>query len=79
MNVADIMTRNPVTIRPTNTVRDALEAMEEVGCHHLPVLSKDKHLIGMVTARDCRLALSLPDIVREYWHENILARQILVR
>jgi acetoin utilization protein AcuB len=79
MNVSDIMTRNPVTINSTSTVRDALEAMENVGCHHLPVINSDKHLVGMITARDCRLALSLPDIVREYWQENILAHQLPVR
>ena len=78
MNVSDIMTRNPVTIRSTNTVREALEAMEQVGCHHLPVLSSENHLVGMITARDCRLALSLPDVVREYWQDDELAVQLPV-
>jgi len=62
MFVSDIMTCHPVTIRSTSTVREALEAMERVGCHHLPVLSDSKHLVGVITARDCRLALSLPDV-----------------
>ncbi|MEO8608412.1 MAG: CBS domain-containing protein [Chloroflexota bacterium] len=79
MNVLEIMTRNPATIRPSNTVREALEVMEELGCHHLPVLSTDEHLIGIVTARDCRLALSLPDVVREYWQEDELAARLPVR
>ena len=73
------MTRNPVTISSTSTVRDALEAMERVGCHHLPVLNSDKHLVGVITARDCRLALSLPDVVRDYWQEDALAPQLPVR
>jgi acetoin utilization protein AcuB len=79
MNVSDMMTRNPVVIRSTNTVREALETMEQAGCHHLPVLSAEKHLVGIITARDCRLALSLPDIVREYWQEDELATRLLVR
>lgn len=53
--------------------------MEEVGCHHLPVLSAQNHLVGMVTARDCRLALRLPDVVREYWQEDELAPILPVR
>jgi acetoin utilization protein AcuB len=79
MNVSDIMTRNPVTIRPESSLREALEAMERIGCHHLPVLSADNHLIGIITARDCRLALSLPDVVREYWQEDELAARLAVR
>lgn len=78
MLVSDIMTRQPVTIRSTAPVREALEAMERVGCHHLPVLSASNHLIGVITARDCRLALSLPDVVREYWQEDELAHVLPV-
>ncbi len=79
MKVSDIMTQNPVTIRPDNTLREACEAMERIGCHQLPVLSAEGHLIGIITARDCRLALRLPDIVREYWQEEDLANHLLVR
>lgn len=78
MIVSDIMTRKPVTIRSSSTLREALETMERVGCHHLPVLSADKHLVGIITARDCRLALSLPDVVREYWQEDELAHKLSV-
>ncbi len=38
MNVSDIMTTNPVTISKRSTLFDALEAMAQVGCHHLPVI-----------------------------------------
>lgn len=79
MHVADIMTHNPVTIRPDNTLREACEVMERNGCHHLPVLSAEEHLIGIITARDCRLALRLPDIVQEYWQDEDLANHLLVR
>ncbi|MFN8376086.1 MAG: CBS domain-containing protein [Anaerolineae bacterium] len=79
MNVSDIMTQNPVTIRPTNTLRDALEIMDQMSCHHLPVLSSQNHLVGIITARDCRLALRLPDVVREYWQNDESAARLLVR
>lgn len=78
MKVTDIMTHNPVTIRPDNTLREALEAMEQNDCHHLPVLSGEGHLVGIITARDCRLALRLPDIVQEYWRDEDLANRLLV-
>lgn len=79
MNVSDVMTNNPVTISPDATLRNALEAMEQAGCHHLPVISADKHLTGIITAHDCRLALRLPDILREYWQDDMLAHRLPVR
>jgi acetoin utilization protein AcuB len=78
MKVADIMTRNLVSIRPDNSLREAIEMMEQSECHHLPVLSAEKHLVGIITARDCRLALRLPDIIPEYWRDEDLADQLLV-
>ena len=79
MFVSEIMTRNPVTISASSSLREALETMDRVGCHHLPVLSAEKHVIGIITARDCRLALRLPDIVREYWQDDELALRLPVR
>ncbi|MFW5690851.1 MAG: CBS domain-containing protein, partial [Chloroflexota bacterium] len=67
MNVIDIMTRSPVTIRPDAMLGEALEIMDQVGCRHLPVLSAEKHLVGIVSDRDCRLALNSPNIMRERW------------
>lgn len=58
MNVTDIMTLNPVTITPDKTVSHALQKMQEIECHHLPVISKNKHLIGIISDYDCHIALS---------------------
>lgn len=79
MHISDIMTRNPVTIPSSSTLREALETMDRVGCHHLPVMNMEDHVVGIITARDCRLALSLPDIVREYWQDDELAPLLLVK
>lgn len=75
VNVADIMTRKPITIRNTATLRDALELMEYHHCRHLPVVSGDNHLIGIVSDRDCRLALNSPHILRERgWDEDVISQ-----
>lgn len=79
LNVSDIMTHKPSTIRLQNTLRDALEMMDKVGCHHLPVLNADAHLIGIVSDRDCRTALNSPHILRERWQDEELARRLEVR
>ncbi len=60
MNVAAIMTRKPVTIRNSATLRQALDKMREANCRHLPVVSGENHLIGIISDRDCRVALNSP-------------------
>ncbi len=57
MNVYDVMTRNPVVIRADTSIAAALHKMSEMECHHLPVLSAEKHLIGILSFGDCQLAL----------------------
>jgi len=77
--VSDIMTAKPVTIQQNESLRRALEKMERVGCHHLPVLGYDGHLIGIISERDCRVALNSPQVMRKYWQDEELPDKILVR
>jgi len=79
MNVADIMTENPVTVDQNETLRKALELMEQVGCHHLPVTGYDDHLVGILSDRDCRTALNSPYILREKWQDDDLVNRLQVR
>lgn len=57
MSVSDIMTSKPVTTTQNNTLYEALDLMESVPCHHLPVIGHEGHLIGVISARDCTRAL----------------------
>ncbi|MBE0689702.1 MAG: CBS domain-containing protein [Anaerolineae bacterium] len=79
LRVADIMTRNPVTVQPGQTLRAALETMDTHDCHHLPVISPSGHLVGVVTARECRLALRIPELVRDDWHHLETIDKLTVR
>lgn len=79
MNVADIMTAKPTTIHRDASLREALELMERIGCHHLPVLGNDGHLIGVISDRDCRTAINSPYILREQWQDTELVNQLRVR
>jgi acetoin utilization protein AcuB len=78
MNVSDIMTARPVSVQPQSTLRQALELMQKVGCHHLPVLSAERHLVGILSDRDCRTALNSPYMLREGWQDENLVDQLLV-
>ena len=83
MNVSDIMTERPAKVRLHSTVREVLDLMEQIGCHHVPVLSTENHLIGIISDRDCRLAMNSPYIMRERWQDeelvnNLTARMIMI-
>jgi acetoin utilization protein AcuB len=79
MYVADVMTANPITINQDDTLHNALEIMDRVGCRHLPVLGSDRHLVGILSDRDCRTALNSPYILREQWQDDDLANHLPVR
>ncbi len=79
MNVSDIMTVKPATVRMHSTLRDVLEVMERVGCHHMPVLNSENHLIGIISDRDCRTAMNSPYIMRERWQDEELINHIQAR
>jgi len=79
MYVAEIMTEKPVTIRSKSTLRQALELMETHTCRHLPVVSVDGHLVGIVSDRDCRLALNSPTVLRERWQDEEVTHQTAMR
>jgi acetoin utilization protein AcuB len=78
MNVSDIMTPKPAIVHLRDTLHDALEMMDRIGCHHLPVMSNDHHLIGIVSDRDCRSALNSPYIMRETWQDDELTHRLQV-
>lgn len=79
MNVADIMTAKPVTIRSDGTLHDVLALMETHHCRHIPVVNDDGQLLGIVSDRDCRLALNSPYLVREGWQDDVLANRLKAR
>ena len=76
MRVSNIMTTNPTSIDQNCTLHTAMETMDQLGCHHLPVVSVDHHLIGILSAHDCRRALQIWD---EQWRDSKLAHRLLVR
>jgi acetoin utilization protein AcuB len=71
MNVRDIMTPRPEVIFSSSRVADAIHKMRHIGCHHLPVLSAGKHLIGVISFTDCQRALG--DHLRGELSPDVLA------
>ena len=57
MKVVDVMTREPLTVTPSETVGQAEELMTENRIRQLPVV-KGRELIGIITDRDIRSFLA---------------------
>jgi CBS domain-containing protein len=49
--VSEVMTRNPVVIHATVTVKEALSVITEKRCRHLPVVD-DAGLLGLISIGD---------------------------
>ena len=52
VRLAEVMTRNPDTLRPEDSAHDALQRMSKHRYRHLPVVDDSGRVIGMVSIRD---------------------------
>jgi CBS domain-containing protein len=50
--VAEAMTKDPVTIGPDTALRDAAEIMFQKWFRHLPVVTSDGKVVGIISLRD---------------------------
>lgn len=57
VTVARAMTRDPLTLRPGDTLADAIEHFLHHRFSALPVVDEDEHLVGMLTTKDLLLVL----------------------
>jgi acetoin utilization protein AcuB len=70
MKVVDVMSRNPLTVSPSDSVGEAEALMVENGYRQLPVIKKSQ-LVGIVTDRDIRSFLS--DSMMSDWNAREVA------
>jgi acetoin utilization protein AcuB len=54
--VRDVMTTDPVTVSPDDTLADAIELLRRHHIHGLPVV-EDRKVLGIITDRDLRTML----------------------
>ncbi len=52
LTVAEIMTREPYTLSPDDNLATARQMLAEHHIRHIPIISNDGNLIGMVSQRD---------------------------
>lgn len=82
-----IMTRDPKTLRPEQSLLEAMRFLRDHGVRHIPVVDADGALVGVVTDRDVKRATpsALLGEQRQVWDElvngtpvsKIMTRQVI--
>lgn len=52
MLIEEIMTKDVVTLTPSNTIEDAVRVMREHKIRHLPIITNNNEVVGIFTDRD---------------------------
>lgn len=52
MILSEIMTLHPLTLGPTNSVKQAMDLMQQEHIRHIPIVDEYQHLLGLVTLTD---------------------------
>tara|TARA_R110001599_G_scaffold65838_2_gene185832 strand:+ start:84972 stop:85439 length:468 start_codon:yes stop_codon:yes gene_type:complete len=75
LTVAEIMTREPYTLGPDDTLATARELLAAHHIRHIPILSAQKTLIGLVSQRDVLAAADSSVLIPqgEPSHEHCVA------
>jgi CBS domain-containing protein len=61
---ASVMTPEPVVIGPGDLLQDAVERMARFDIRHLPVVTEEGEVIGMLSDRDLRIAMKSIAVAR---------------
>ena len=77
MRVRDLMTKMPVTVKPSTPVLEARRLMQEYRIRHLVVMENSR-LAGIVTDRDIRLNMPSPATTLSVWELNHLLARLTV-
>lgn len=73
--VRELMTPNPHAVDLTSTLLDVVNLMHEHGVRQLPVVDATGRLVGIVTDRDVRLAMTSPLVLHERKYDEQMMRE----
>ena len=86
ITLTEIMTEHPFTLGPQNSVKQAMERMQQEQIRHIPIVDEHLHLLGLVTlsdilaTRDSKLLLINPEREAEFTDsvqlDEIMTRQV---
>ncbi len=78
VTVQDLMSDDPVMVRPDDTVALVRDLMLEARVRHLPVVDDDGRLVGLVTHRDLLRHALVEQADVAPWVQNVLRKNLKV-
>lgn len=78
MFIHQIMTQNPITVRPDLPVTEAQAILKRERIHHLPVLDKNNRLVGIVAEKDLLYASPSPATTLNVYEMTALLSKLKV-
>ena len=78
MIVANRMTKNPFTVKKSESVSDAREILKKEKIHHLPVINDKGGLIGIITEKDILSASPSTATTLDVWEMYSLLAKLTV-
>ncbi|GAA0332896.1 acetoin utilization AcuB family protein [Bacillus carboniphilus] len=71
MIVEEVMRREVWTLSPEDLIHDAIELMNAKTIRHIPIIDSNRHVVGIISDRDIRGALSIDSINSRTRHTSI--------
>lgn len=72
ITLSEIMTEQPFTLGPDNSLKQAIDLMNQERIRHIPIVNDEQHLLGLVTlsdvlaARESKLVLGSQEREEEF-------------
>jgi len=60
--IRDVMTHQPISVRPESSVEEALELLIQHGISGLPVIEADRRIVGVLSEKDLLRLFSEPGV-----------------
>lgn len=79
MLVKDVMTPNPITVKPDTSFQDALKLIRDKGIRRLPVVDENGKLVGIVTEKDLLYASPSKATTLDIWELSYLLSKLKVK
>jgi CBS domain-containing protein len=77
MQIKDVMTKGPLSVRGDGTIQEAAAGMRSEGIGALPVVNTNDQLIGMVTDRDITIRAVAEGFGPETVVEKVMTRRLI--
>lgn len=84
ITLSEIMTEQPFTLGPDNSLKQAIDLMNQERIRHIPIVNDEQHLLGLVTlsdvlaARESKLVLGTQEREEEFT-DNVQLAELMTR